>query len=56
MKKSKSKKEPKNEKEVNLKALSHALPINTKECQTLFFENEFKENPIFKYENDDLAR
>ena len=51
-----SKKEPKPEKEKNLKALSHALPTNVKECQTLFFESDQKVNPIFKYENDEMAK
>ena len=51
-----AKKEAKPEKEKNLKALSHALPINVKECQALFFENDHKINPVFKYENDEMAK
>jgi len=55
-KEKKPKKEPKPEKEKNLKALSHALPINVAEAQTLFFENNFKVSPTFKYENDEFAK
>jgi hypothetical protein len=48
-------KDQKNKKKQKNVALLHSMPKNLEEEQQRFFDSECKINPIFEYENHQLA-